>query len=176
MHRHFSSMYIKVNWFEYFCLEWCECKQGGDEQPVFAGSSRKTKTYLAGLLALHDLEDGVFEGVVDKGRSRGLHVLLHQSAGEGGRSEQCRGLIWSECMEEKKKKVKKRSARSDASHAVVEESFWTPRAIVMYCIVRKISQKGNSVHPAHKWMFQQDNVPWNTSTVQELQEFSSHLV
>lgn len=49
--------------------------------------------YLAGLLALHDLEDGVFECVVDKGGRRGLHVLLHQGAGEGGRSEQCRGFI-----------------------------------------------------------------------------------
>lgn len=50
--------------------------------------------YLAGLFALHDLKDGVFESVVDEGRGRGLHVLLHQRAGQCGRSEQCRGLIW----------------------------------------------------------------------------------
>lgn len=37
--------------------------------------------YLAGLFALHDLEDGVFESVVDKWCRRGLHVLLHQRAG-----------------------------------------------------------------------------------------------
>lgn len=51
-------------------------------------------SHLAGLLALHDLEDGVFECVVDEGRRRGLHVLLHQGAGQGGRSEQCGGFIW----------------------------------------------------------------------------------
>lgn len=43
--------------------------------------------YLAGLFALHDLEDGVFESVVDKGCGCGLHVLLHQCAGQCGRSE-----------------------------------------------------------------------------------------
>lgn len=52
----------------------------------FVWSSR-TSGYLAGLLALHDLEDGVFERVVDKGGGRGLHVLLHQGTGEGGGSE-----------------------------------------------------------------------------------------
>lgn len=50
--------------------------------------------YLAGLLALHDLEDGVFEGVVNEGCGRGLHVLLHQRAGQRGRSEQGRRLVW----------------------------------------------------------------------------------
>lgn len=53
--------------------------------------------YLAGLLALHDPEDGVFESVVDKRRRRGFHVLLHQRAGERGRSEQRRRLVWLRC-------------------------------------------------------------------------------
>lgn len=42
---------------------------------------RLPSLYLAGLLALHNLEDGIFEGVVDKWCRRGLHVLLHQCAG-----------------------------------------------------------------------------------------------
>lgn len=50
--------------------------------------------YLAGLFALHDFEDGVFERVVDEGCCCGLHVLLHQCAGQCSRSEQCCGLIW----------------------------------------------------------------------------------
>lgn len=50
--------------------------------------------YLTGLFALHDLEDGVFESVVDEGCGCGLHVLLHQRAGQCGRSEQCCGFVW----------------------------------------------------------------------------------
>ena len=50
--------------------------------------------YLAGLFALHDLEDCVFESVVDKGCGCGLHVLLHQCAGQCRCSEQCCGLVW----------------------------------------------------------------------------------
>lgn len=42
---------------------------------------RPPSLYLAGLFALHNLEDGIFEGVVDKWCRRGLHVLLHQCAG-----------------------------------------------------------------------------------------------
>lgn len=52
--------------------------------------------HLAGLLALHDPEDGVLEGVVHKGRGRGLHVLLHQRAGQGGGAEECGGLVLRE--------------------------------------------------------------------------------
>ena len=61
---------------------------------VYNRSSGGGGHYLAGLLALHDLEDGFFEGVVDKGRGCGLHVLLHQRAGQRGRSEQRGRLVY----------------------------------------------------------------------------------
>lgn len=51
-------------------------------------------TNLAGLLALHNFKNGVFEGMVDKGRGCSLHVLLHQCAGQSGGSEKSGGFIW----------------------------------------------------------------------------------
>lgn len=51
-------------------------------------------TNLAGLLALHNLKNGVFEGMMDEGRGCSLHVLLHQCAGQCGGTEQSGGFIW----------------------------------------------------------------------------------
>lgn len=67
--------------------------------------------------------------------------------------------------------------------------FWTPHTFVMYCIALRISLNYPSAvyfssstkmypHPAcalfrlaQSWMLQQDDVPCNTSTAQELQFF-----
>lgn len=68
---------------------------GLKEEPGEPKNPPPPSLYLARLFALHDLEDGVFESVVDKRRRRGFHVLLHQRAGERGRSEQRRRLVWS---------------------------------------------------------------------------------
>lgn len=84
---HFPNLALQINGWRRVDLKDLQCSESVRER-AFAG------LYLTGLFALHDLKDGIFESVVDKGRGCGLHVLLHQSAGQRGRSEQCCGFVW----------------------------------------------------------------------------------
>lgn len=63
------------------CVELMQKIQNNAPQKNLRLNLSPPSLYLAGLFALHDLEDGIFESVVDKWRRRGLHVLLHQCAG-----------------------------------------------------------------------------------------------
>lgn len=64
----------------------------------WAGCSGVTEPrhHLTGLLALHDLQNGVLQNMQDEGCGGGLHILLHERAGQGGGSEQRSGLIWGQ--------------------------------------------------------------------------------
>lgn len=53
-------------------------------------NTKKMNQYLTGLSRLHDLQDGVFQSVVNEWSGCGLHVLLHQGTGQsGGTKKSC---------------------------------------------------------------------------------------
>lgn len=53
-------------------------------------NTKKINQYLTGLSRLHDLQDGVFQSVVNERSGCGLHVLLHQGTGQsGGAKKSC---------------------------------------------------------------------------------------